>query len=333
MRADLEEIRKSVERASALTHQLLAFSRKQELRLQTISLNGVVRSMEPMLIRLLGEQIELKVRARPSLILVEADASQMEQVLMNLVVNARDAMPEGGIVTVETATVILDQTYAQGGVAPGPYAMLLVSDTGIGMDKETQARIFEPFFTTKEKGRGTGLGLSTVYGIVRQIGGSIWVYSEPKLGTTFKIYLPMAKRISAPSGSQEPLPAKLEQGSGTILVVEDEEAVREVTTKVLRKFGYEVLEARSGLEAISLCKQFRGNIDLLLTDAIMPQMSGRDLAGVLHSLWPTMKVLYMSGYSDEAIARHGILDPGVKLIVKPFTLQTLIQSLESILKN
>jgi signal transduction histidine kinase len=312
-------IERTTERAAALTRQLLAFSRKQVVEPRVLDLNTILSGLHPMLRQLIGENIDFATVARAVPGLVRADPGQLEQVLLNLVVNARDAMPNGGRITIETAEVELDEHYARWhvGTEPGPHVLIAVSDTGIGMDAETRSRIFEPFFTTKERGKGTGLGLATVYGIVKQIGGSIWVYSEPGLGTTFKVYLPSAAR-AATSGEEPPAPAP-PSGHETILVVEDEAEVLDLAREVLRMSGYTVLGAAQPALAIELCRRHAGPIDLLLTDVVMPQMSGRALAGELTGMRPDMRVLYTSGYTDDAIVQHGVLDPDIAFLQKPYS--------------
>ena len=328
----LEETKKAAERAASLIRQLLAFSRKQILEPKLLDLNVVVRDMHKMLTRLIGENIDLATRQASDLGIVKADPCQVEQIIVNLVVNARDAMPWGGKVTIETANVSVDNdaTLKHVSVKPGPYVMLAVSDTGSGMDEETQAKIFEPFFTTKEVGKGTGLGLSTVYGIVKQSGGNIWVYSEPEVGTVFKVYLP---RVEAPEGGSEKLTSEITtfHGSETILLVEDEDIVRGLTRKILSEAGYKVLDARSGDEAIRLCRDYNGPIDLLLTDVVMPETSGKEVAELLHQLRPSARVLFMSGYTDEAIVRHGVLDANIEFIQKPFTWAKLGKKVRDVL--
>jgi PAS domain S-box-containing protein len=320
----LREIRKAGERAANLTRQLLAFGRKQVLTIRTIDLNRVIAEFEGMLTRLIRESIEVTTHLAPDLGPVEADPFQIEQILLNLCINARDAMPGGGRLTIETINVSLDEEYAKGhtGVRPGPYVMLAVSDTGSGMDAETAGKIFDPFYTTKEKGKGTGLGLSTVYGIVKQHGGNIWVYSEPGRGTIIKVYLP---RVDGPAEEEETAPPPSVRASRepeTVLVVEDDESVRDLVSRMLSGTGYNVLVARSGHEAVVLAKEAKA-IHLLLTDVIMPEMSGRVVAERVAAFHPGVKILYMSGYTDNVVAHHGILEEGVSFLQKPFTTHTL----------
>jgi len=316
---DVLEIRKAGERAASLTRQLLAFSRKQVLEPQVLDLNQTVAGVEHMLRRLVGEDIEILPVLAPDLGRVKADPRQLEQVIMNLVANARDAMPTGGKLTIETANAELDAEYAREHVVvtPGSYVLLAITDTGMGMDEATRRRLFEPFFTTKELGKGTGLGLSTTYGIVKQSDGFIWAYSEPGRGSTFKVYLPRLLEDAEPTAAsrrdEEPM-----AGTETILLVEDEEAVREVAARMLRAAGYEVLTAASGEEALVICAQHKGEIHLLLTDVVMPRISGPQLAGRIQRLRRNVRVLYMSGYMDHAMVRQGGLDPGTNYIGKPF---------------
>jgi two-component system cell cycle sensor histidine kinase/response regulator CckA len=334
VRSQAEEIRKAGERAAALTRQLLAFGRRQVIAPQVLNLNGVVSGIEKMIHRLIGEDIELVCILTQPLGAVKADPGQIEQVVMNLAVNSRDAMPKGGKLTIETADVELDEVYCRthAEVTPGPYVMLAVSDTGVGMDKETQAHIFEPFFTNKEKGKGTGLGLATVHGIVKQSGGHVGVYSEPGKGTTFKVYLPRGE--GEPKSTQFSKEArKPTGGSETILLVEDEEAVRTLASEVLRKRGYRVLESASAEDALQVSGRHQGTIHLLLTDVVMPQMSGRKVAELLASRRPKMKVLYMSGYTDNAIVHHGILDANTAFLQKPFTPETLALKVREVLNS
>jgi PAS domain S-box-containing protein len=330
---DMQEIKKASEHATSLTRQLLAFSRKQILQPKILDLNDLVLNMDKMLRRLIGEDIELVTLLSKDLGRVKADPGQIEQVIFNLAVNARDAMPKGGKLTIETADAELDEHYARSriGVKPGRYVRISVSDNGIGMPSGVKDRIFEPFFTTKEKGKGTGLGLSTVYGIVKQSGGNVWVYSEPNQGTTFKIYLPMIEE-AADFLSQTFIPTKPFLGTETILLVEDEEAVRKLASTILQSNGYKVLEAGNGEEALRIAQEQNGNpIHLILTDVVMPGMSGSQLAERLVSQWPEMKVLYMSGYTDNAIVHHGILDQGKPYIQKPFNPSALAEKVRDIL--
>ena len=328
----VDQIKKAGDRAAALTRQLLAFSRKQILQPEVLDLNHIVVELNKMLQRLIGEDIALLMGLAPEVGKVKADPNQLEQVIMNLVVNARDAMPKGGKITIETSNVRLSKESADLHITipPGNYVMLAVSDSGCGMDAETQARIFEPFFTTKEVGKGTGLGLATVYGIVKQSEGSIWVYSEVDRGTTFKIYLPCVEGYAREVAAGTENPQSL-RGVETVLVVEDEEVVREMATEILRESGYHVLEAKHPNDALILSAQHQGEIHLMLTDVVMPQMSGRDLAEQLTALRPEMKVLYMSGYTDDAIVHHGVLEEGTAFIGKPFSIDGLTRKLRETL--
>jgi PAS domain S-box-containing protein len=325
------EIREAGRRAAGLTQQLLAFSRRQVLEPRVLDLNAVIAGMEKMLRRVIGEDIELTTALDPDLWRTMADPGQIEQAIVNLAVNARDAMPRGGRLTLETANVTLDEKFASAyaTVQPGPHVMLAVSDNGIGMDAALQARLFEPFFTTKERGKGTGLGLSTTYGIVKQSGGSIWVYSEPGHGTTFKIYLP---RCEEPLAEREapPLPLTPRAGSETVLLVEDETEVRRLVERLLQMQGYAVIAAASPAEAIGAARA-AGKIDLLVTDVIMPGMNGREMARLLAAERPRMRVLYMSGYTDAAIAQQGILPPGTAFLSKPFTPDVLARKVREVL--
>jgi nitrogen-specific signal transduction histidine kinase/ActR/RegA family two-component response regulator len=335
LRRNAEEIQKAAERATALTQQLLAFSRKQVLQPKVLDLNTVVTEVEKMLRRLIGEDIELATTLDPALGPVKADPGQIEQIILNLAVNARDAMPQGGRLTLKTANVTLDQAYVRQhmGATLGPYVLLAVSDTGVGMDAETQSHIFEPFFTTKGAGKGTGLGLSTVYGIVKQSGGTIWVESAPGRGTTFEIYLPLVEEAAASGELHPALPAPTPGGSETILVVEDEMSVRKLAAEFLGSNGYRVLEAQDGGEALQVCEEHRAPIHLLMTDVVMPGMSGRELAVRLVGARPEMKVIYVSGYTDDAIVQHGVREEGTVFLQKPFSLETLAHTVREVLDS
>ena len=325
MRRGIELIQRTAGRAADLTRQLLAFSRKQVLEPVVLDLSAVATDMKDMLGRLIGEDIALLTTPTPGLGRVKADRGQIEQVVMNLAVNARDAMPQGGRLILETANVDLDDEYVRRhvGARPGPHVMLAVSDTGTGIPREIQAQIFEPFFTTKEQGKGTGLGLATVYGIVKQSGGYIEVDSEPGQGTVFRIYLPRLD-AAAVTVDRSVRPAAVAGGTETILLVEDEEGVRELARDILRASGYTVLEARNGAEALLLCERHQGPLDMLLTDVVMPRMSGRELAERLAPLRPELSVLFMSGYTDDAVIRHGVLAAGTAFLQKPFTPAALV---------
>ncbi len=331
-RSDLQEVIGAGQRAATLTRQLLAFSRKQVLQPIAVDLNSLVTGLRQMLGRLIGEQVDLVTVLAPDLHVVRADAGQLEQIVMNLVVNARDAMPVGGRVSIETANVDLDESYAMAHkpVRPGTYVMLAVSDSGIGMNEEIKRRLFEPFFTTKEQGKGTGLGLATVYGIVKQSGGYIWVYSELGAGTTFKVYLP---RADADQAVRTPVTTEdvTATGTETVLVVEDEEAVRFLTRVILEKAGYRVFDAPNPREAEALFEENPMLFDLLVTDVIMPGSSGPRLFERLTQRRPNLKVLYVSGYTDDAIVHHGQLDPGVEFLQKPFTAGELNRRVREVL--
>ena len=333
-RGEIEEIRKAALRAADLTRQLLAFSRQQVIAPTALNPNDVVTNMEKLLRRLLGEDVELRTVLTPEPGTVKADPSQLEQIVVNLAVNARDAMPEGGKLTIETQNVELDEAYTRGHLSaqPGSYVMLAVSDTGIGMDAATQARIFEPFFTTKEKGKGTGLGLATVYGIVKQSDGWIWVYSEPGHGTTFKIYLPRITEAAAPA-APSPVPPVSVRGSETVLLVEDDEMIRNLVQKVLKANGYTVLVAASGHDALRLAGQHQGRIHLVMTDVVMPGINGREVAERLAAARAGIKVLYLSGYTDDAIVHHGVLEPGIAFLQKPFTPAVLARKVREVLEG
>jgi len=332
LRGCAEEVLKAADRAAALTRQLLAFSRRQVMQPCVMNVNATVVHTEKMLRRLIGEDVELVLSLPPDIGNIKADPNHIEQAIVNLALNARDAMPKGGRITVETANVHLDENYARThmGVKPGDFVMVAVSDTGHGMDAETRRRLFEPFFTTKEKGKGTGLGLASVYGVVKQLGGDIWVYSEPGQGTTFKLYFPrIAETASLPAVS--PAESDRAPSTETILVVEDEEAVRDLTVKILRKLGHTVLAAAGGAEAIEIAKSYSGPIALLLTDVVMPNMSGRQVADHLLKLRPELKVLYLSGYTDNTVVHHGVLEDGVEFLPKPFSREALARKIRDVL--
>ena len=332
-REDIEEIRKAARRAAALTRQLLSFSRKQVLEPRIVDVNGVVLNLDKMLRSLMSENIELETQLAEDLDAARVDPNQLEQVIMNLAINARDAMPDGGTVTIETANATLGEDYAAKHVSviPGDYVMLAVTDTGCGMTEATKARIFEPFFTTKPAGRGTGLGLSTVYGIVKQSGGNIWLYSEPNKGTTFKIYLPAVDALPEDIGKAAPVEAE-RQGSGTVLVVEDDEQLRRLTHRALAAQGYEVLEADRGRSALDAARRHEGPIDLLVTDLVMPDTNGPKLAETLRAARPGLRVLFMSGYPDGAIVHHGMLEAGVAYLAKPFTTEAITRKVREVLE-
>jgi len=327
----INEVQKAGKRAADLTKQLLAFSRQQVLEVRVLNVNQAIRDMSKMLRRLIGEDVELITSLDPALGSVKADRGQFDQVIMNLAVNARDAMPQGGQFTVETANVELDEGYVREHypVVPGRYVMLAVSDTGIGINEETQRHIFEPFFTTKEPGKGTGLGLATVYGIVKQSGGYIWVYSEVGQGTTFKIYFP---RVEEPAEKTEKHEEKIKslRGSETVLVVEDDGALREVTCEFLRQAGYTVLAAKDGTEALTVAEQYQGPIHVLVTDVVMPRMGGSELVERLKATRPGIAVLYASGYASQAFSQR-ILEEGLFFLPKPFTREGMCRKLQEVL--
>jgi CheY-like chemotaxis protein len=328
----IHEIHRAGEQASSLTRQLLAFSRKQVLSPQVLNLNTLIREMEKMLRRLIGADIDLVAVLDADLGRVKTDPGQMEQVVMNLVVNARDAMPRGGRITIETRNVELDSSYAKEhlNVQSGSYVLLAVTDTGSGMDEVTRERIFEPFFTTKEQGKGTGLGLSTVHGIIQQSGGHIEVYSEPRRGTTFKIYLPQLRASQADRASPS-VSIQVPRGSETILLTDDDDGIRTMARVALQSYGYTVIEAKDGDDGMRIGVNRDAPIDLLITDVVMPKSSGRELVEKLRPAQPTMKVLYISGYTDDAIVRHGILEDGVSFLHKPFTPTTLARKVREVL--
>ncbi len=330
----IEQIDRSADRATALTRQLLAFSRMQVLQPQIINLNTIIEEMGKLLPRLIGEDIELLIRTDDDLGTVRADASQMEQVIMNLAVNARDAMPNGGKLVIETANAELDHGYMATHplMKVGPYIQLVVTDSGTGMDAETQAHIFEPFFTTKAKGKGTGLGLAMVYGIVKQSGGFIWVYSEVGKGTSFKIYLPRLDQVEDQVVTMQST-GELPMGTETVLLTEDEQDVRDIARQFLESGGYRVIEAKDGAEAIQLAAQHRGKIQLLVTDMVMPGMTGQELAVQLQSEHPGLGVVFMSGYSEHAATEMANADPSVRLLTKPFSRAAILRTVGEILRG
>ncbi|HEY1239371.1 MAG TPA: PAS domain S-box protein [Bryobacteraceae bacterium] len=331
LRGYAEEILKAADRAGALTNQLLAFSRRQIIQPRVMNVNAVVGQTEKMLRRLLGEDIQLAFDLSADAGNIRADPNQIAQAIVNLAVNARDAMPTGGRISVETANVHLDENYVRThiGVQPGDFVMIAMSDTGHGMDAATRQRIFEPFFTTKQQGKGTGLGLATVYGMVKQAGGDIWVYSELGKGTTFKLYFPRVQEMVADAavGEAEGRGA----GGETVLVVEDEHAVRDLTVRMLKQLGYLVLTAASGVEALEISKSYAGRISALVTDVVMPEMSGRQVADQLLASRPDLKVLYLSGYTENTVIHHGVLDSGVDFLPKPFSREALGRKVREIL--
>jgi two-component system cell cycle sensor histidine kinase/response regulator CckA len=332
LRSNIEEIKKAGRRAADLTRQLLAFSRRQVMQPRPLNLNRVIGDINGMLGRLIGEDVEVRTVLERNLCAIRADPSQIDQVIVNLVVNARDAMPLGGKLTIETANVFLDESYAAEhlGVTPGLYARLSITDSGLGMDRATQESIFEPFFTTKEATKGTGLGLATVYGIVKQSGGWIWVYSELGKGTTFKIYLPHSKD---PVEERRPAPSKGGplMGSETVLLVDDEEAVANIAYEALVTYGYTVLKVTDGFQALAVSKHYNGPIHLLLTDVVMPRMSGREVAEQITAVRPEVLVLFMSGYTETAIVHHSVLDEGIDLVEKPFSPESLSRRVREVL--
>jgi len=332
LRVNIDEIQNAADRAASLTQQLLAFSRRQVMEMKVLDLNALLTDLEKMLRRIIGEDIELSTLLAKDLGRAKIDPGRIEQVIMNLAVNAKDSMPSGGKLTIETANAELDESYARNhaDVKPGRYVMFSVSDTGVGMTPEVKERVFEPFFTTKEKGKGTGLGLSTVYGIVKQSGGNIWVYSEPSHGTTFKIYLPRVDEPLEELGKKA-MREELPHGSETVLVVEDEEKVRRLTVEILERQGYRVLDASQGEDALAISEKHKGPIHLFLVDVVMPGISGTELAKQFMPLHPETRILYMSGYTDNVIVHHGVLEKGVNYIQKPFTIDELTRKVREVL--
>jgi signal transduction histidine kinase len=333
LRSNLDDIRLAADRAAGLTRQLLAFSRRQLLKPRVLDVNALIAESTRMLQRLVGEDVELVTTLDPQLARVNADPGQIDQVLVNLIVNARDAMPQGGRLIVETQNVVVGEEDAERHVTfqAGVYVMIAVSDTGPGIDPDVLPRIFEPFFTTKEPGKGTGLGLSMVYGIVKQSGGWIWVYSEPGHGTTFKIYLPRVDEPVATATQEAALDRESPRGAETVLVVEDEDTVRKLTAQALQKYGYDVIEAANGGDALLACERRNEPIPLLITDVVMPHVSGPELAIRLRQLHPEMRVLYTSGYTDDAVVRHGLLDRTMAFLQKPFSPDTLARKVRDVL--
>ena len=332
----IEEIRSSGKRAAELTRQLLAFSRKQVIRPSSQDLNQVLSDVKSMLLRLIGENVEILIAPENGVWSLNMDRVQLEQIIINLVVNGRDAMPAGGKLTIETANVEVDEAYLkEHGIdkdLKGPYVMLAVSDTGVGMDAATQERIFDPFFTTKGIGRGTGLGLSSVYGIVKQNNGFVWVYSELGQGTTFKVYLPKSSRDQVEAGMEEIAVKRLE-GSETVLVVEDDNRLRKVIGAALKHFGYTVIEAGNGLEALNIVDKYKGLIDIMVTDVVMPKMNGKETADRIREIFPEIKIIFMSGYTDNAIVHHGVLTSGVNFLEKPFSPEGLLKKIRSVMNR
>ncbi len=327
----LGQIERAAESAAALTRQLLAYSRQQVLQPRVLDLNGVITEIDPLIRRLIGEHIQFQMLLDPQLARVKADAGQIEQVIMNLAINARDAMPDGGKLIIETSNAVVDEVYRQQRpvVALGSYVVLSVADTGIGINKDVEARIFEPFFSTKTRSKGTGLGLATVYGIVKQSGGYIWVYSEPGMGTTFKVYLP--KTDEAMQNFPRRVHVEAAKGSETVLLVEDQPSLRELAQIMLEKDGYRVLSAESALQAMAIAGTYAEPIHLLVTDVVLPGINGRVLAERLIQKRRELKILFVSGYTEDIIAHHGELDPGANFLEKPFTHETLSAKVRSVL--
>jgi CheY-like chemotaxis protein len=328
----LVQIERAAEQAASLTRQLLAFSRRQVLNPEPVDVNEIVAELHPMLERIIGDDVQVAISLAPQSASVEADRAQIERIVLNLAANARDAMPHGGRLTIETSRVELDAEYetSHGDVNPGPHVLLAISDTGTGMSEDVRRHLFEPFFTTKSAGAGTGLGLATVFGVVKQSGGAIYVYSEEGRGTTFKIYLPEAVEDARPVATPAVEPTA-QRGSETIVVVEDDESVRELVGVMLRGQGYAVLAAEDGETAARLCAEHPGGVDLLLTDVVMPELNGRVLADRLGTMFPSLRVLFMSGYSDEAVVRHGMIRPNTAFIEKPFSESGLARKVREVL--
>jgi CheY-like chemotaxis protein len=319
LRADMVEIVKAADKATALTRKLLAFSRQQVLRPTLVDMNGAIEGLRKMIKRLVGPSIEVAIHASEDLWTISADPTEIERVMMNLVLNARDAMADGGRLTIETSNIVIDEEYASGHAEtpPGEYVLVTISDTGAGMTREVREKLFEPFFTTKEKGKGTGLGLPSVYGIVKQSGGFIWVYSEVGKGTTFKIYLPRALEVRVPGVNTPQRNRKV--GAETILLVEDDDEVRQVASRILRRNGYRVLEAGNGADALRVCESEDEPVDLIVTDLVMPEMGGSELAKRVRAQRPDARILFTSGYTEDAVLRQSLLREGEAFIEKPFT--------------
>jgi CheY-like chemotaxis protein len=333
LRGNIEEIMKAGLRSAALTDQLLAFSRRQVLRPVVLNLNTVIADTLKMLQRLIGEDIQLTATLEPRIGRVIVDPGQFSQIVMNLAVNARDAMPQGGTLTIATANVFIEPEYARQhvGIIPGAYVLTTVSDNGSGISEDIKQHIFEPFFTTKEVGRGTGLGLATAYGIVKQSGGSIEVSSEEGTGTTFRVFLPRVTAAIEVSNKKQ-VPLAMSGGTETILLVEDEDLVRNLSRQILEECGYKVIEAINGIEALQICAR-QGPIDLLLTDVVMPQMGGRELSEKLRETIPDVRILFTSGYTDDEVVKHGVIEIDTNFIQKPFTPESLAQKVREVLDN